>query len=72
MDVPYYIDILVSTFDIDKIITGTISFPRLIFKHNSCIHGFKKNKNVTFQFYFQKPRFSIPALICNSKSIQKS
>lgn len=48
MDVPYYIEVLVYTFDIDKIITGTINFPRLIFKHNSCIHEFKKNKNVTF------------------------
>lgn len=48
MDVPYYIEVLVYTFAIDKIITGTINFPRLIFKHNSCIHEFKKNKNVTF------------------------
>lgn len=54
MDVAYYIEVFVFTFDIDKIITGTIIFPRLIFKHNSCIHGFKKMKNVTFQFYISK------------------
>lgn len=48
MGVPYYIDVLVFTFDIDKIITGTISFPRLIFEHNSCIHGFKKIKMLLF------------------------
>lgn len=42
MDVAYYIEVLVFKFDMDKIITGTIKFPSLIFKPNSCIHGFKK------------------------------